>query len=76
VERPEAARVRDRERAALDVVRQELLRPRALGDVLDRPSGAREVEILRVADDRDDEPLALVERDGDATEAARAEDAA
>ena len=50
----------------LDVVREELLRAGALGEVLDRAGRAREVQILRVADHRDDQPLAFVERDRDA----------
>src|SRR5574337_154218 len=65
VEGPEAARVRDRERSALDVVRQELLRARPLGEVLDRPRDPREVQVLRIPDDRDDEAPALLEGDGD-----------
>src|SRR5262245_61238408 len=66
VEGPEAAGVGDGEGAALDVVREELLRPRALGDVGDRAGGALEVQVLRVPDHRDDQAFPLLERDRDA----------
>jgi len=60
------ARVRDGERAALHVVRQELLVARPCSDVGDRARQPEQVEPLRVADHRNDEPLALGELDGDA----------
>ena len=66
VERAEPARIRDRERAALHVVRQQLLRARALGEVGDRARDAEQVEVLRVLDHRDDQALAVLERDRDA----------
>ena len=65
VEGPEAPGIRDRERAALDVVGQQLLRPCALGEILDRARGAGEVQVLRVSDHGDDQALAFLERDRD-----------
>src|SRR5215211_6355280 len=66
VERPVAAGVRDREGPALDVVREQLLVPRPLGDVDDAPCEAEQVQALRVLDDRDDQALAVLELDGEA----------
>ena len=66
VEGAEAARVRDRERAALDVVGEQLLRAGAGRDVGDRAGRPEQVEVLRVLDHRHDQALAVLERDGDA----------
>ena len=65
-DRAPAAGVRDRERAALDVVRDELLRAGAFREVGDRASRAEQVQALRVPDHRHDQALAALERDGDA----------
>ena len=64
VERAEDARVRDREGAALHFVGIQLLRPRAGGEVVDRPAQAEQVLLVGVADHRHDQPV--VERDRDA----------
>src|ERR687888_554765 len=55
-----------RERAALDVVREQLLVPRPLGDVGDRSRQAEQVQPLRVLHHRDDQALAVGELDGEA----------
>src|SRR6266498_4104786 len=61
VEGSVTARVRDREGSALDVVRQELLLPRPLGDVGDRLRQSQQVERLRVLHHGHDEALAVRE---------------
>ena len=49
-----------------DVVGEQPLRPRALGDVGDRARHAEQVEALGVLHDRDDQALAALERDREA----------
>ena len=61
-----AAGVRDRERAALDVVGHQLLVPRLGRDLGDPLRDPEQVHGLGVADDRHDQALALGELDGDA----------
>ena len=61
---PKMPGIRDRERAALHFVRLELLRPRARGEILDAAAEPEHVLLVRVADDRHDQPG--LERDGDA----------
>src|SRR5581483_6599431 len=65
VEGAVAARVRDRERAALDVLRQQLLVARARSDVRDAFGEAQQVQRLRVLDHRDDQTFAVRELDCD-----------
>src|SRR5919201_3552238 len=64
-DRAPAAWVRDRERAALDVVRRQLLVPRALGDIGDPACQPEQVQTLRVLDHRDDQAVSALERDRD-----------
>src|SRR5438128_2120398 len=66
VERAVAARIRDRERAALDVVREQLLVARPGGDVRDRPGHAEQVQVLGVPHDGHDQALAVGQLDGEA----------
>ena len=63
VERAVAAGVRDRERAALDVVGQQLLVARALREVGDAARDPEQVEALGVLQHRDDQALAVGELD-------------
>ena len=63
-ERPEDAGVRDRERAAADFVRLELLRARARREIRDRAAQAEQVLLVGILDDGDDQ--SPVERDRDA----------
>ena len=65
-QRAEAAGVRQRERAARHLVRRQLLRAPALGEIGQRARQPEQVELLGVVDDRHDEILAVVDRDGDA----------
>ena len=65
-ERAVAAGIRDRERPALDVVGEQLLRPCALGKIGDAAGHAEQVEALGLLQHRDDQSLALVERDREA----------
>ena len=63
-ERAEDAGIGDRERAVLHFARIELLRARALGEIVERPREPGQREVVGVLDDRNDQPP--VERDGDA----------
>src|SRR5207245_11009123 len=62
--RAEYPRVGDGERAALDLVGRQLLRPGALAEIADGPRHAHQRELIRVLDHGHDE--APVERHGDA----------
>ena len=65
VERPVAARVRDRERPALYFVGEQLLVARTLRDVGHALRDPEEVQRLRVLQDGNDEALAVGELDGE-----------
>src|SRR2546426_617662 len=63
--RPEHARVRDREGAALDLVGRELLGPRALPQVVDRARQTAERQLVGALHDGHDEPPIERYRDPD-----------
>src|SRR5215213_5735324 len=66
VEGAVAAGIRDREGAALDVVRHQLLLARTLRDLGDPARDPEQVEALRVLEHRHDQALAVRELDGEA----------
>src|SRR3954451_24136199 len=61
MEGPVAAGIRDRERASLDFVRRQLLVPCTLCDLRDAPRDPKQVQPFGVAQDGNDQPLAVLQ---------------